>query len=785
MSNLDRAIAQQTLSPAQFDQLCTLVQQTADHLSTECWLFQNVEDTRSSNHLLLQPLSLGLKHSYTHMLALVSLGFSVLVLSTRITEAGQDYYETELVLSPEAIAPVVQALARQMPEQVFHPHSLKTLLHWLRADPDLNRQTRFTLQLFQCFTQASPAPPATVLEGFDTNNSAYPLACRPVELALYQQVEQERLLNQVISQIHQSLDLNVILQTAVEQVRQFLQVDRLLIYQLSSLDSKPHSFTSQPDATSSAPLTASGAAIFNTPNSVTYEARASDAVPSALGFAEEACFEHNPRLRDKYNRGFALRVEDIETTYPAASCLRERLHQLQVRAKLVMPIRVRNQLWGLLIAHQCTDERDWQDREENFLRHIAEHLAIAINQAQLYARLQRQKELLEQRVVERTQHLKDAMLAAQAANRAKTEFLAAMSHELRTPLTSIIGLSSTLMHWSTGELTPRQQQHLNTIHTSGRHLLELINDILDLSQVESGKVVLHVSEFSLSKLAQQTLKVFQDDALQKQIELKLSLNLEPEHDRFVADPQRIRQILLNLLSNAIKFTPSGGTVILRVSATAAMAVFQVEDTGIGISPDQKPLLFEKFQQLETSYSRQYGGAGVGLALTKQLVELHGGAIDVQSDVGVGSVFTVRLPTRPLIVEQLRRDSGVLQKPSGRILLIEDREETATMICDMLNAAGYQMIWMTEGAIALEQMSFLEPVALILNLQVSDTSSFDFIRQVRQSPEGKMIKILTLSDHFSAEDQQRCLSLGADGYISAPFHPDQLVACVNKMLEFSA
>jgi two-component system sensor histidine kinase/response regulator len=234
------------------------------------------------------------------------------------------------------------------------------------------------------------------------------------------------------------------------------------------------------------------------------------------------------------------------------------LQQAQVQSKLVAPIIVNQQLWGLLIAHQCFTKRHWQPWELEFLQHIAEHLAIAINQAQLYQQLQAQTQNLEICVIERTQDLRDALAAAQSASRAKSEFLATMSHELRTPLTCIIGMSATLLRWSLGDLSPRQRDYLNTIHDSGEHLLALINDILEVSKIESGRTILEVSEFSLSSLARQSFDSFRREASEHDIQLALDFKISSDRDLFPADPRRVRQILNNLLSNAIKFTPAGG-----------------------------------------------------------------------------------------------------------------------------------------------------------------------------------------------------------------------------------
>ncbi|HEY9300752.1 MAG TPA: ATP-binding protein, partial [Phormidium sp.] len=413
--------------------------------------------------------------------------------------------------------------------------------------------------------------------------------------------------------------------------------------------------------------------------------------------------------------------------------------------------------WGLLIAHQCFEPREWQDKEKNFLTYIAEHLAIAIYQAQLYAEVQQQKQTLEQRVIDRTQELHDAMLLAQSANRAKTEFLATMSHELRTPLTCVIGLSSTLLRWSFGQLSQKQRDYLQTIHDNGEHLLELINDILELSQLEAGKTVLNISEFSLSQIAHQEMANLKQKANQREVELAVAIRLDSQQDRFLADVRKVRQILYNLLSNGIKFTPQGGRVILRVWREGNRAVLQVEDTGIGIAEHQRHLLFQKFQQLDSSYHRQYEGTGLGLALTKQLVELHSGKIEVNSTVDVGSIFTVWLPeqqypittqkpeSQPKLAYAKEGTSINLNFPAGRIVVIENNEETATLICEILTASGFQVVWLLEASTAMKQIEILQPLMVILDLQLSGTNGKEIVERIRSLPEMQNLKILALTN----------------------------------------
>ena len=209
-------------------------------------------------------------------------------------------------------------------------------------------------------------------------------------------------------------------------------------------------------------------------------------------------------------------------------------------------------------------------------------------------------------------------------------------------LTSVIGMWSTLLRWSLGELSRRQHHYLQIIHDSGERLLSLINDILELSQIEAGKAALNISNFSLTTLASASIRSLSEKAKRQAVNLTLDLKINSDI-HLSADPKRVGQILWNLLSNAIKFTPEKGQVILRIWSENENAVLQVEDTGIGIPKDQLPLLFEKFQQLDTPLRRRYEGTGLGLALTKQLVELHRGRIEVESSLGKGSIFTVWLP----------------------------------------------------------------------------------------------------------------------------------------------
>jgi two-component system sensor histidine kinase/response regulator len=617
-----------------------------------------------------------------------------------------------------------------------------------------------------------------------------------VEAALRQQVEQERLINQVATQIRQSLDLNVILETAVQEVRRCLNADRLLLFQFAC-DSFPAPVSDLQRGEESNRLqfqeSCSGR--------ITHEARARQEIPSVLDFViQDQCFVEVPACQEKYCKGSVEAVTEIHTTYAHAPCLIEMLERAQVKSKLIAPIVVQEQLWGLLIAHHCTEPRQWQDNEQEFLLRIAEHLAIAIQQTQLYRQLQQQAQTLEQRVIERTQELRDALNAVQSANLAKSEFLSAMSHELRTPLTCIIGMADTLLRLSKdfqgngSTFLQRQASYLKIIQNSGEHLLELINDILDLSQIESGRAILDLQSFSLTQLATESVHLVQDKAIQCKVELQLDLQLESQEDelpngagdRFTADPRRIQQILFNLLSNAIKFTPAEGRVILRLWRENNGIFFQVEDTGIGIPQDQQTLIFEKFQQLDTSYHRQYEGTGLGLALTKQLVDLHGGWIEVDSVVNSGSTFTVWLPTRRSIIPKLQPNGASKLAESNlmgkRIVLIEDHEETATLICNLLNTAGYQVIWLVKGSAVIEQIEVLQSLTVLMNIDLDWLNSYEILQNLRQNPLTRGVCILALAPDSSRDRIQSWLAAGANDYIPIPItQPEHLLTKVAALI----
>jgi len=265
------------------------------------------------------------------------------------------------------------------------------------------------------------------------------------------------------------------------------------------------------------------------------------------------------------------------------------------------------------------------DKQITLLKTFADQAVIAIQNARLFREIQDKSQQLE------------------IANRHKSEFLANMSHELRTPLNAVIGFSEVLAERYFGELNEKQMEYVNDIHSSGRHLLGLINDILDLSKIEAGRMELDLADFDLPAALQNAMTLVKERAQRHGIALSLEVDLSLGLVR--ADERKFKQIMLNLLSNAVKFTPEGGKVSVAAKPNGAGVEVAVSDTGVGIAPEDHDAVFEEFKQVGRDYTRKAEGTGLGLALTKRFVELHGGQIRIASSLGKGATFTFTLPNR--------------------------------------------------------------------------------------------------------------------------------------------
>jgi len=385
-----------------------------------------------------------------------------------------------------------------------------------------------------------------------------------------------------------------------------------------------------------------------------------------------------------------------------------------------------------------------------------------------------ERNLLARRVDERTADLSRANTDLIRAVRAKDEFLANMSHELRTPLNAILALSEGLLEQFRGPLNERQQASLRNIEISGRHLLALINDILDLSKVESGRMELQYDVFVIADVCESSFLFVKEQAIKKQ--LHLGFQLSDRLAKVNADPKRLKQMLVNLLSNAVKFTQKNGRVSLDVTIDAEMEVirFTVEDTGIGMSPEGMARLFQPFIQLDSSLSRQHDGTGLGLALVRRLAELHGGSVSVESEIGKGSRFVIALPYPPSEpAEANLLPSAFPLVGSNRLhsaVVIEDSETAGEQIARYLQELHIHAIVYPKGEGALDQVASIHPDVIFLDLQMPGQSGWDVLALLKADPLLQTIPVIIVS---VVDDRAKGLVAGAAEYLVKPISRETL------------
>lgn len=405
-------------------------------------------------------------------------------------------------------------------------------------------------------------------------------------------------------------------------------------------------------------------------------------------------------------------------------------------------------------------------------------------------RLAASGERLENLVLERTQALIEARDAAQAANVAKSAFLANMSHEIRTPMNGILGMVHLMRR---GDVTSKQAERLDIIDTSAQHLLAVINDILDISKVEAGKLVLEEAPVSVDSLMANVKAILGERARVKNI--RLLVEVEPLSPNLAGDPTRLQQALLNYATNAIKFTENG-TVTMRAAkvhetSESVLLRFEVEDTGIGIAAEALPRLFSAFEQADNSTTRTFGGTGLGLVITKRLAELMGGEAGVVSTRGVGSTFwfSARLPKRERRkAERTPHSIGVDSERELRqgyrgnqIMVVDDEPINREVATIQLEDTGLVVDTANDGAQAIAKARLKAYTAILMDMQMPNVDGLEATRQIRQIPGYRNTPIIAMTANAFAEDRARCLEAGMNDFLIKPFLPETLFATLLRNL----
>ena len=426
----------------------------------------------------------------------------------------------------------------------------------------------------------------------------------------------------------------------------------------------------------------------------------------------------------------------------------------ETRAEAAIPLRIGSRVIGA-IDIQAKIENAFTEDEIAVLQTLADQIAVAIDNARSF-------ELSQQAVMEMRE-----------IDRLKSQFLANMSHELRTPLNSIIGFSRVIIKGIDGPVTELQQQDLTAIYNSGQHLLGLINDILDLAKIEAGKMELAFDEVNISDIVSSVLSTMSGLVKDRPIEMKRII--EPNLPTVRADAIRIRQVMINLLSNASKFTDEGDIIVevglQRGSTGRSEMKVSVKDTGPGISKQDQEKLFQAFSQVDDSPTRKTGGTGLGLSICQQLINMHGGKIWIDSEVGRGSTFHFTLPL-------FRNEEGDIKSNGNKVILsIDDDPQVIGLYERYLQPQGYQVIPLTNPSLALERVKQLKPFAVTLDVMMPGIDGWKVLDTLKGDPDTRHIPVIVCS---IIEDLEKGFNLGASDYLVKPILEDDLVNALDRL-----
>jgi two-component system sensor histidine kinase/response regulator len=605
------------------------------------------------------------------------------------------------------------------------------------------------------------------------------------ELELQESAERERAIAQVIQRMRQTLDLETIFAATTQELRHVLNCDRVVVYRFHPdwngefvSESVGSDWISLIDAHKNHPH-------------LTDDALEDDqCVIKMLANGDSQGQETN--LQATQNASFRC-VPDIYKAefHPLYINL---LESFQAKAYITVPIFCGNQLWGLLASYQNSGPRQWKTEEINIAVQIGNQLGVALQQAQLLAQTQSQ-----------SQALQAAAIAADAANRAKSEFLANMSHELRTPLNAILGFTQVMSHESS--LSTEHQQNLAIINRAGEHLLNLINDILEMSKIEAGRTTLNVSSFDLFRLLSSLEEMLRFRAASKNLQLifEYPANL-PEYVQ--TDESKLLQVLLNLLGNAIKFTQTG-SVILRVRLGDGEQgeqnlphplhlCFEVLDTGLGIASEEIDMLFEAFRQTETGRKSQQG-TGLGLAISRKYVQLMGGDITATSTFGEGSrfAFHIQISLGAASEIQTYQNQGYViglapDQPEYRILVVDDARDSRTLLVKLLTSVGFVVREASNGQEAIAQWLEWHPHLIFMDMRMPVMDGYEATKVIKAQEMGHQNNspssmphlntiIIALTANVFEEQREAMIKAGCDDLINKPFREEILLEKLSKYL----
>ncbi|HEV7242945.1 MAG TPA: response regulator [Thermoanaerobaculia bacterium] len=369
--------------------------------------------------------------------------------------------------------------------------------------------------------------------------------------------------------------------------------------------------------------------------------------------------------------------------------------------------------------------------------------------------------------------LADANQRIKEADKLKSQFLANMSHELRTPMNSIIGFSEILVERLDGKIEPKHLGFLEHIRTSGTHLLGIINDVLDLSKIEAGKMEIYPEYFSIAPVVDSVCQLMRGMTRATQ---KIVVDIPPDLPQIETDLAKFKQILFNLLSNAVKFSPPDKTIAIRAWLDAGTITVSVRDEGIGIAPENHELIFEEFRQVDGTARREFGGTGLGLALVRKFVELQGGHVTIESRLGAGSTFTFMLPARSRAAV-VSRTPEIAVPPALRVLVVEDDANAFELIASALRSAGYFPIRARHGDEAIRLAKDARPAAITLDLVLPGMDGWELLKRLKNDVATRQLPVVIIS---MVDSRDLGMALGADDYFVKPVDRARLLECLRAI-----
>jgi signal transduction histidine kinase/CheY-like chemotaxis protein len=480
--------------------------------------------------------------------------------------------------------------------------------------------------------------------------------------------------------------------------------------------------------------------------------------------------------------GHAVVVDDYQEEYrdsPFLGAVRE----AGVRSVLGVPLRGQGAVIGVLLVQSRTAKK-FGEEDRQLLSALADQASIAIQSATLYEQVRRHAEDLEGKVEARTRELQEANRRLEDASRHKSEFLANMSHELRTPLNAIIGFTRLVMRRAQDVLPARQYENLEKILISAEHLLGLINDILDLSKIEAGRMEVRLARVDVDAIVGDCLRTV--EPMIKTDRLRVAKDVDPALPAVWTDADKFRQIVINLLSNAIKFTDAGSVTVSARLDGSRVAV-AVTDTGIGIPADALELIFEEFRQVDSSSTRKHGGTGLGLSISRHFARLLGGDIQVTSTLGAGSTFTLVLPVRadaaahpPAAADAVATAAdatGPRARDDKLVLAIDDDPDVIYLLRENLTDAGYRVVGAANGPEGVRLARELKPFAVTLDIMMPNQDGWEVLHELKADPSTKDIPIIVVS---IVDNKDLGYRLGAFDYLLKPLDRQTVLSALARI-----